>query len=189
MSRAGSGTYHDVDAESREHAGRGRPLAHRVELRALERVARVQEQRAVDARVPRCLFPFASHGRLEPRETAAAPGRQARATRRARLGEVRVHVVGVQHEQPVKAAAGRRRRAQAQQQVAHDRPDGRHRVRFLRGVRANPRVCVCVRPTANAARLTAGPVVAYTRRPHRADPRSSYPHFSEEKVFHRPERS
>lgn len=61
-------THHDVDAEHPDHALDGPPLEERVVDRALERVAGVEEQRAVDGTgVGAAAFPV--DGRLEPSET------------------------------------------------------------------------------------------------------------------------
>lgn len=123
VARGGGITNHDVDAEHMQHAGHDGPLEERVERRALERVAGVQEQRAVGGGVDGA-GPLLVHGGFDARETAVTRARlgrgvDARSARAVGLVEVRVHVVGVQHEQPERMAAadsGQRHRAQRQAQ-------------------------------------------------------------------------
>lgn len=91
-------SYHDVDAERLDHFGHRRPFQERVERRALERVAGVQEQCAVHG--VGGLGPFLVRGRLDARETAVTRVDavvHALAAGPVYLVEIRVHVVGVQN--------------------------------------------------------------------------------------------
>lgn len=97
------GTYHGVYAEVANEIGGLLPSEHVVEVRAVERVARVQEdgRRAVRGGSR----PFGVQGGTQPGETAEIAAGGRRATRFVVAG---VHVVGVQYGQP--EITGRRRR-------------------------------------------------------------------------------
>lgn len=148
-------THHHVDVDPLYHTGHGLPFEVRVERRSLERVAGVQEQTG-GARGPR-LGASPAHGRPDPRETAVtrSGGRGARRTGPIRLVEARVHVVGVQHQQPVNAGVGRGRGQQQQRQQQRQRQPQRaaaavHRARESRTVTRTCRqavgvwLCACV---------------------------------------------
>lgn len=149
-------THHDVDVQQLYHPGHQGPPEEREQSRALERVASVEEQRAV--RGAGGLRASLSHGRLEPRETAetvAGLGGRALVADPVGLLEARVHVVGVQHEQPENVVAvvrrgigrppcGRQDDGHQQQHYGgrpRRRPSSRHRVGTERAVYCAVRVC------------------------------------------------
>lgn len=116
-----AGTHHDIDAERLYHALDDPPFEERVVRRTLERVAGVEEQCAVNG-FGVGSAPLLVDGRLETWKTAVTlrTGSDALRAHLVYLVEPRVHVVGMQHEQPV--TGGRRGQERQEQHRGPERP-------------------------------------------------------------------